>query len=74
VVLLPHARQRLRLDDPLRVSSLARRMAPAPCLGLENGAWLVRDGDQWANRGPMGSAFQLQPDGTVSDVPQGGGR
>lgn len=75
VVLLPHARQRLRLDDPLRVSSLAQRFAPAPCLGLENGAWLVRDGDTFTNRGAPGSAFQLLADGRVVDLePAGGSR
>ncbi|MEQ1564608.1 MAG: Type 1 glutamine amidotransferase-like domain-containing protein [Myxococcota bacterium] len=68
VVVLPHARQRLRLDDPLRVSSLATRFGPSPCIGLENGAWLVRDGDAWRNRGQPGTAFQLLPDGRVVDL------
>jgi hypothetical protein len=38
VVALPHARRRLHLHDARRVSLLARRFAPAACLGLEDGA------------------------------------
>jgi hypothetical protein len=37
VVLLPHARARLLLDDGLRMSVLARRFAPARCVPLEAG-------------------------------------
>jgi hypothetical protein len=71
VVLLPHARQRLRLDDPVRVGSLATRFGPAPCIGLENGAWLVRLGEtEWANRGVPGTAFRLLPSGEVRILPQ----
>lgn len=35
VVALPHARKRLRLDDPLRVRLLVKRFAPATCLPLD---------------------------------------
>lgn len=38
VVALPHARRRLRLDDPVRVLVMARRLAPATCVILEDGA------------------------------------
>jgi len=38
VVALPHARRRLRIDDALRMSVLARRFAPAACLVLDDGA------------------------------------
>ncbi|MEQ1505896.1 MAG: Type 1 glutamine amidotransferase-like domain-containing protein [Myxococcota bacterium] len=72
VVVLPHARLRLRLDDPIRVSALANRFGPSPCIGLENGAWLVRDADAWYNRGAPGTAVQLLPDGTVRDLPAWG--
>ena len=34
---LPHARRRLRTDDLLRMSVLARRFAPARCLVLDDG-------------------------------------
>ncbi len=40
LLLLPHARRRLRLDDPIRVGMLATRTAPAMCLTLEEGAEL----------------------------------
>ena len=38
VVPLPHMRRRLRVDDPARMSVLARRLAPARCLALDDGA------------------------------------
>ena len=37
LVLLPHARRRLRTDDLGRMSVLARRFAPASCLVLDDG-------------------------------------
>jgi hypothetical protein len=37
LVLLPHARRRLRVDDPLRMGVLARRFAPARCVVLDDG-------------------------------------
>jgi hypothetical protein len=37
VVLLPHARARLRLDDAPRMAVFARRLAPARCVLLETG-------------------------------------
>jgi hypothetical protein len=40
VVLLPHARRRLRTDDPVRMSVLARRFAPARCVVLDDGVSL----------------------------------
>jgi hypothetical protein len=38
LVLLPHARRRLRTDDLGRMSVLARRFAPASCLVLDDGS------------------------------------
>lgn len=38
LVCLPHARRRLRVDDPVRMSVLARRFSPARCLVLDDGA------------------------------------
>jgi hypothetical protein len=70
VVVLPHARQRLDLDDPARVGLLATRLAPTPCLGLENGAWLVRTEGGWGNRGAPGSAVLLTEDGRVELLPE----
>ncbi len=40
-VLLPHARRRLRLEDPLRVGLMARRFAPEVALALDDGARVV---------------------------------
>jgi hypothetical protein len=37
VVAMPHARRRLRLDDPVHVRVLVRRFAPAACLLLDDG-------------------------------------
>src|SRR5947208_17080102 len=46
VVLLPHARRRLRTDDEMRMAVLARRFAPAVCVVLDDGMTLDlgRDG------------------------------
>jgi hypothetical protein len=45
VVLLPHARARLLLDDAPRMAVLARRFAPARCVPLEAGSRIdVPDG------------------------------
>ena len=38
VVALPHARRRLRLEDPVRVLVLARRFAPSQCVVFDDGA------------------------------------
>jgi hypothetical protein len=38
VIALPHARRRLRIDDPLRMSVLERRFEPATCVRLDDGA------------------------------------
>jgi hypothetical protein len=46
LVLLPHARRRLRVDDQVRMSVLARRFDPVPCLILDDGVRsdVTRDG------------------------------
>ena len=43
VVLLPHARARLLLDDTPRMAVFARRFAPARCILLENGTRVDAD-------------------------------
>ena len=40
LVLLPHARRRLPLEDPVRLGALARRFAPARCVVLDDGVRL----------------------------------
>ncbi len=48
----PHARRRLQLRDPLRVSLLARRFAPATCVALDEGDHLAQGDDGWAAVAP----------------------
>jgi hypothetical protein len=45
IVALPHARTRLLLDDPARMSAFARRFAPARCVLLDRGARVDLDPD-----------------------------
>ena len=45
LVLLPHARARLLLDDPRRMAVFARRFGPARCVLLEAGTRIETDGD-----------------------------
>lgn len=47
VVPLPSASNRLRLDDPVRVSLFARRFAPDLCLPLDARMSVRRAGDEW---------------------------
>ena len=47
VVLLPHARARLQLDDAPRMAVFARRFAPARCVLLETGSRIDLDGGGW---------------------------
>lgn len=44
VVPLPHARRRLRLNDPVRVALFARRFSPATCVLLERDAHVEQTG------------------------------
>jgi hypothetical protein len=62
MVALPHARTRLKLDDPVRVALLARRFAPARCGVLDDGARLDWDGQRWS-AGP--GTCRLEPRGRV---------
>lgn len=63
VVALPHARRRLRLDDPVRVRLFARRFAPDRSLVLDDGGFLLfRDGVIVAGSG----AQLLGEDGALS--------
>jgi len=62
VVALPHARQRLLLNDPLRVSIMARRFAPSRCIALDEGSRAVWDGTAWA---VAPGTRTLQPDGSL---------
>jgi hypothetical protein len=57
VVALPHARRRLRVSDPIRMSVLARRFAPARCLVLDD-----------ATRVQLDDEGVLPPDARVLDL------
>jgi len=57
VVALPHARRRLRVSDPIRMSLLARRFAPARCLVLDD-----------ATRVQLDDEGVLPPDARVLDL------
>ncbi len=63
VVFLPHARERLDLDNADNVQILARRLAPARAVGLQNGA--ILRGSRLRATGAPGAAFALEMDGTV---------
>jgi nicotinamidase/pyrazinamidase len=64
LVLLPHARRRLRVDDQVRMSVLARRFEPARCLVLDDELRvdLTRDG------GLPADARVIAGDGRVSSA------
>ncbi|MCA8956977.1 MAG: hypothetical protein KDC87_12945 [Planctomycetes bacterium] len=47
IVPLPHARQRLKLQDALRVQMLSRRCPDALCVALEAGDRVTWDGTAW---------------------------
>jgi hypothetical protein len=69
VVLLPHARLRLTLEDQERVSTMARRYFPDACIGLEPGAWLVHSpAAGYTDASAPESSFLLQRDGTLGPV------
>ncbi len=53
LVPLPHAKKRLHLHDALRVSLLARRFAPDPCIALDPLTRMEWDGRSW--RGDPGT-------------------
>jgi len=65
IVPLPHARRRLRLNDPIRVALHARRYAPASPLAFEDGARLhLQDGVATVAVG----VSRLGEDGSVSPL------
>ena len=69
MVALPDARRRLRLDDALRVGLLARRFAPAVCLGLDDGACAARSAAGDADEAPRHpGVLHLAADGSVDEL------
>jgi hypothetical protein len=69
LVALPHATQRLRLDDRERVALIACRFAPSAAIGLENGAWIEPRRSGWVNQGRPEAAFRLCADGRLRPLP-----
>ncbi|MDX1389699.1 MAG: Type 1 glutamine amidotransferase-like domain-containing protein, partial [Acidobacteriota bacterium] len=65
IIPLPHARKRLRLDDPLRVTLFSLRFAPSRSIVLEQGSRLDWDGRSW-NAAP--GTLWLGPDGSLEAV------
>ncbi len=66
VLPFPHASERLRLDDAGRVGRLVRRLAPRPCIGLDDGGGAILDGPTW--RPFLGGYLRLGEWGTVDEV------
>jgi hypothetical protein len=64
---LPHARRRLRLDDPLRVGLFARRFGDLACVAMDDGAILRWESGRWSPAGGDGSR-RLLPDGSVEEL------
>jgi hypothetical protein len=64
LVPLPHMRRRLRVDDRIRMSVLARRFAPARCVVLDDGVRvpLATDGQ------PPADARVLDARGQVTEA------
>lgn len=60
IVALPHARRRLNLADPGRITVFARRFAPATCVALDDRCWVRFEDANWT-AGP--DTFQLRTDG-----------
>lgn len=63
VVPMPHARHRLRLDDPMRVAAAALRFAPATCVPMDEHAQAAWDGTRWR---PGSDARALDRSGRVA--------
>ena len=62
---LPHAKNRLLLDNPVRVSLLARRFSDSICVPMETGSRLDWEHDRWVPKVPM---EQLEIDGTIKEM------
>ena len=65
IVCLPHAAKRLQLEDRMRVSLMARRLAPALCATLDPVAELESTTRGWAE---VGASARLLETGTLEPV------
>ncbi|MEO0421067.1 MAG: Type 1 glutamine amidotransferase-like domain-containing protein [Pseudomonadota bacterium] len=59
---LPHARERLRLNDPERVALMARRFGPDPAITLDAGSRILGDERGWQS---IDACQRLHARGTV---------
>jgi hypothetical protein len=64
LVPLPHMRRRLRVDDPVRMSVLARRFTPDRCVVLDDGVRVPLSADGR----PPADARVLDDDGQVVEA------
>lgn len=62
LVVLPHPRLRLRLDDTERVGMLARRFAPSACVAMDHGACIELERGEVARGSNL---LRLAPDGAI---------
>ena len=62
VLPLPNPRLRLKLEEPLRVGWLSKRYAPDKCVAMDQGDFVLFDGDKWF--GAEGTVL-LKEDGSV---------
>lgn len=62
VLPLPNPKMRLKLDEPLRVGWLSKRYAPDKCVAMDQGEFVLFDGDKWF--GASGTVL-LREDGSV---------
>lgn len=65
IVVLPHASTRLRLDDPVRVSTLARRVSPSIAVALDPGSRIDAENGRWR---PAPGTRALLPSGEVREA------
>jgi len=65
VVPLPHARRRLKLDDPARIELFARRFGPDLCATLDDHGEVRWDGARWSGND---HARRLSTDGSLQGV------
>lgn len=70
VLPLPHARRRLRLQDPTRVGIFARRFRPLVCAAMDERTRLHWDGARW--RAAAGTR-RLCEDGSLAQIDGEGG-
>jgi hypothetical protein len=68
VVLLPHARARMLLDDTPRMAVFARRFAPARCVLLDSGTRIELDGDDGYDIGWPPGVRVIAEDGRVTSL------